>query len=70
MKFVPAPNNCDLCHTEFSMEPGTLMYDAAFRGPWGCFCDSCFKKHGMQIGTGKGQKYERREDGSFERVAG
>lgn len=42
--------NCDICGEE-------AHYDARTKsGMWGNLCEKCFKKHGIGLGTGKGQK--------------
>lgn len=42
--------NCDICGEE-------AHYDARTKpGMWCNLCEKCFKKHGIGLGTGKGQK--------------
>ncbi len=52
---------CDECSKRFGRGPDAspVMYDAATKfGPWGNFCEPCFKRLGKGLGTGLGQKYE------------
>jgi len=38
-----------------------VFYDARTeRGPWGCFCQDCFDKYCIGLGTGYGQQYDAR----------
>lgn len=42
---------CDICHSK------KAAYDAkTVHGPWAYLCESCFKKVGVGLGLGKGQK--------------
>ena len=61
------PTNCDAC-----ARPITRAFiDGATRiGPWGNLCPVCHDMYGRGLGTGKGQKYERADDGKFYKVAG
>ena len=60
-------HGCDICKRPF----GRFMYDArTVQGRWGNLDDSCFIMHGVGLGTGQGQKYERQADDSFVKVAG
>lgn len=55
--YVNAPSNCDLCGGDFE----GVMFDAKTKfGPWGNLCTECFMVHGVGLGTGKGQKYDRK----------
>lgn len=43
---------CDVCGSGT-----TAKYDAKTKaGPWGFLCQQCFDKHGIGLGTGKGQR--------------
>ena len=47
---------CDICSKPLK---GT-HFDAKTRdGPWAYMCPECFAKHGIALGTGLGQKYEK-----------
>lgn len=64
--FINPPKNCDVCGQKLT----SVMYDArTHSGPWGCLCPTCYRVHGVGLGTGKGQKYER-QDGKYVKVAG
>ena len=53
---------CDICKRPF----GRFMYDAKTTfGPWANLDEACFVLHGMGMGQGRGQKYEKQEDGSY-----
>ena len=59
--------DCDIDHRPFV----AVMYDAKTKsGPWGNLCDRCFEAHGVGLGTGLGQRYERQDDGRWLRTAG
>ena len=51
---------CDLCGYVFLKHVGTVLYDARVRGgtAWSCLCPTCFDKHGVGLGIGRGQMYE------------
>lgn len=70
--FVGNPTTCDICFDGFPPAVGTIMYDAkTVNGPWGCLCEKCFGIHTTgKLGVGYGQKYQRRHDGRFWKVAG
>lgn len=74
ISFHPTPQKCDVCGDDFPVAVDTQMYDAkTMFGPWACMCQRCWKEHNplMQLGIGKGQKYERKiENGSFVLVEG
>jgi hypothetical protein len=58
---------CDLCPRPLT----TLFYDARTRdGRWGFLCHTCFRSKGTGLGNGQGQKYRKRDDGKFVKVAG
>lgn len=62
------PVQCDLNRKH---ELKTTMYDAkSIYGPWGTMCAECFPRYGIGLGTGKGQKYEKQEDGKWKKVEG
>jgi len=50
------PTTCDLCHGTL----GKVFYDCATRHGWGIACHGCFLQHGSGLGTGRGQKYDRK----------
>ena len=54
------PVRCDICGHKFG-DKDEHFYDFATRqGPWALGCDSCFKKYGIGLGIGRGQKYDVR----------
>jgi hypothetical protein len=63
------PDKCQICQMEMSGEHE--FYDfRTFIGSWADGCVSCWYAHGTGLGTGKGQKYERQDDGTFLQTAG
>lgn len=40
------------------------------RGPWAIMSPKSFKKHGVGLGTGLGQKYKRQPDGRWLKIEG
>lgn len=59
-------DKCDLCGQEIKdfFVDGKLKY----RSSWAIMCPSCFKRLGEGLGLGKGQKYEKEEDGVWYKV--
>lgn len=58
---------CDVCGS------GDLnvIYDARTRmGCWATLCDSCYKRYGVGLETGNGQKYIKNSKNQFEKVEG
>lgn len=50
------PLICDLCKAEIT----TCFIDGkTAMGPWGILCPECHAEHGIGLGTGRGQRYER-----------
>ena len=46
---------CDFCQTK----PQPWFVDGVtHEGPWALMCPDCFKKHGVGLGVGKGQKFD------------
>jgi hypothetical protein len=39
-------------------------------GPWGNLCPACHARHGVGLGTGKGQRYQRQPDGRWLKTQG
>jgi hypothetical protein len=51
-----APNLCDICRG--TLRTGSSFFDGkTVTGPWAWMCSVCFGRHGIGIGTGRGQKY-------------
>jgi hypothetical protein len=55
---IPGPRpDCDLCKQLGTEEPPKAMYDGAtIMGPWAYMCEYHFRKCGVGLGTGRGQK--------------
>lgn len=64
------PTSCDTCDTSIE----GIFYDAktSIQGKWANMCPSCFTLGpGLgQLGPGKGQRYEKKEDGKFHKTGG
>lgn len=39
-------------------------------GPWGIMTPESFSKHGIRLGTGFGQKYQKQKDGKWLKIEG
>ena len=51
---------------DFGVKLGDVVYDGRTKmGPWAMMSQASFKKYGVGLGTGKGQKYRRNEEGHF-----
>ena len=58
---------CDICGNECV----DILYDAKTNlGCWATMCKNCYRKHGLGVGTGVGQKYIKNKHGKFQKVAG
>ena len=58
---------CDLCRKPF----GKVFIDGKTdAGPWGNMCPACHRQHGVGLGLGRGQKYQRQADGRWLKVGG
>lgn len=57
---------CQLCGGQLS----STMYDARTPRGWANTCHSCFRSYGLQLGTGRGQKYKRQADKRWLKVEG
>lgn len=44
--------NCDICKTKQKAYADARI---PLFGCWGYVCEACFKRHGCELGTGKGQ---------------
>ena len=49
---------------------GVLIDGKTTMGPWALMTDASFRRYGVGLGTGKGQKYVREEDGIYYKVDG
>ncbi|MAH49539.1 hypothetical protein CMI37_27200 [Candidatus Pacearchaeota archaeon] len=61
------PNACDLCRRPIRM---IFIDGKTSSGPWGNMCPECHKSEGGGLGTGLGQRYEKQDDGRWEKTAG
>ena len=60
-------DSCDICRGEIADQfvDGKTTY-----GPWGILCLRCHKDKGCGLGMGRGQRYERQDDGRWLKVEG
>lgn len=65
----PLPVTCDMCGEPFA---GRKFVDGATKpkGRWGIMGLGCHRVHGLGLGTGKGQLYERQDDGRYLKIEG
>jgi hypothetical protein len=63
----PVPKQCDICQRPIT---DTFVDGAIKLGPWGVMGLCCFEKWGRGLGTGRGQKYVKQENGHFKKVEG
>ena len=60
------PDACEVCGGDWLRQK--YFYDAATKlGQWAIMCGACHKQHGRGLGTGLGQKYDRK---TLEKVEG
>jgi hypothetical protein len=53
-----APKTCDMCKGPIVK----AFIDGVVRGGgWACMCSTCFARHGVGVGTGRGQRYEMQQ---------
>jgi hypothetical protein len=65
----PCPKECNICKED--MKDEVEFYDfKTIGGPWADGCEFCFDLHGLGLGTGKGQRYNKQDDGTFLQTAG
>ena len=60
---------CDICHREIHNN----LYDAQRRdinSEWATMCENCFKRFGIAVRWGIGQKYKQESDGNFYLIDG
>jgi len=63
-----APSECQLCHEAIT---DSFIDGRTIQGPWGYMCLRCHREHGVGLGTGKGQMYEKQaETGNFIKTQG
>ena len=67
------PESCDICHVDLIpayTEGGTFIDGATKFGRWAFMCPTCHNWHGVGLGTGRGQKYQRQPDGKWIKTEG
>jgi hypothetical protein len=62
------PDKCQMCEKPI----GDIFIDGRTSlGPWANMCQSCHRRKGVGLGTGKGQKYQRDpQTGEFVKIEG
>jgi hypothetical protein len=71
----PAPVACDLVgempgpHDDI-VKAGEFVDGRTQMGPWANMCITCHRRHGVGLGTGKGQRYTRQADGRWLKTGG
>lgn len=58
----PPPKTCDLCDEHID---GQFVDGATEEGSWAFMCKSCHGSFGKGLGIGRGQLYERENDGIY-----
>lgn len=58
---------CDLCSMPIQKE---FVDGKTLSGPWGILCPACHRTFGYGVGTGRGQRYQLQENGSWLKVEG
>jgi len=62
-----SPKACEVCETPILNE----FYDARLKtGQWACLCHRCWSLHGVGLGVGRGQHFERIENNKWVKVDG
>lgn len=63
-----APTHCDVCRRPLK---ATFVDGRTQLGPWAIMCPSCRVDIGpLELGTGRGQKYERKPGQAWVKTAG
>jgi len=62
-----APDRCDLCRVPIQ---NTFVDGKTNMGPWASMCPDCHDAHGVGLGTGMGQKYQKQPNGEWIKVEG
>ena len=65
--YAHTPKECDICHTPIvdTFVDGKTVY-----GPWANMCIPCHIDVGCGLGTGRGQRYVKDNEGKFVKVEG
>lgn len=61
------PTKCDINGEPFLKE---FVDGKTTMGPWANMCPQCFRDYGVGLGTGRGQKYEKQDDGRWMKTEG
>lgn len=51
-------DTCNICNMVIKNKVEYFVDGKTKTGPWALMCPECFKKHGIAIGYGTGQKYD------------
>lgn len=62
-----APAACDICQRPLK---NTFIDGKTKHGPWAIMCPPCHVHHGMGLGEGTGQLYEKAADSKFYKEKG
>jgi hypothetical protein len=65
--YIDPPKKCDICWRLIEEE---FVDGATWMGYWSNMCTSCHQDFGRGLGTGKGQRYKKQQDGTFLKVEG
>lgn len=57
-KWLSNFDKCDICSSPIKGDVAFFVDGKTNIGPWALMCPACFKKHGVGIGYGVGQKYD------------
>lgn len=58
---------CNFCDQPIKYK----LYDGAtIHRVWATMCASCFRRHGVGLGQGRGQEYEEQADGQWRKING
>jgi len=58
VKWLSNYDKCDICNNQIKNKVKWFVDGKTKSGAWALMCPSCFKKFGVGLGTGKGQKYD------------
>ena len=61
------PDKCDICGSKLTHK---MIDGRTSSGQWGLLDLKCHASHGVGLGTGKGQLYEKQADGQWLKIQG
>lgn len=61
------PPACDTCSDQIQE---AFVDGRTYTGRWASMCMDCYGEFGVGLGTGKGQRYEKQDNGSWRKVEG